>query len=402
MNSKLTDILVNILLEEPFFGHLAAKLMRREAEDVADTALILEPGGTIALAVNPNFWADKKLTATQRFGAIKHELLHLAMMHPFRSSEFGNPSLYSIAADLVVNQYLKADQLREGQILLTQLPGLGLEPNRSLGYYYRKLEEYLARSVQEGHPDQNKLQQWLDPEHAAQLRHQFWADSLTDLADEQKKAIAAVWQHQLGDLISKEAQGSFYRLEEALRELIRRSLSPANPIMDWKRVLRIFATNSRKMALKDTIRRPSKRYGTVPGIKIKRNQRLMVALDTSGSLPTVVLAAFFREIYQLWRSGAELMVVEIDDKIQQEYPYRGQKVLEVAGRGSTAFDPAIQRANDEAVDGLIYLTDGFGPIPELSPRMPMLWLISKDGIRSDSRIWQRLPGRVVRLVPGKN
>lgn len=400
MLPNLTETLVNILLEEPFFGHLAARLIRREETDVPDTGLVVEDGGTIALAINPSFWADPQLTERQRFGAVKHELLHLAMLHPFRNMEFANVSLYNIAADLVVNQYLAQDQIREGQIVLEKLSIPGLEPHRSLGYYYRQLEKVLSDGRQGNPKASDTLQQWLQQDHPAQLRHQRWADALSDRSGEEKEAMAALWRHQVNDLISNEAQGAFYRLEEALRESIRRSLAPANPIMDWKRVLRIFATNSRKMALKDTIRRPSKRYGTVPGIKIRRNQRLMVALDTSGSLPTLMLAAFFREIYQLWRAGAELTLVEIDDQVRNKYLYRGQKVLEVAGRGGTAFDPAIALANEEKVDGLIYLTDGFGPIPELAPRMPMLWLISKDGIRSDSRIWQRLPGRVVRLVPG--
>jgi predicted metal-dependent peptidase len=399
MPPNLTDILVNILLEEPFFGHLASKLMRQESDQVPDTGLILEAGGTIALAVNPEFWSDRKLTERQRFGAIKHELLHLAMMHPFRVADFSSPALYSVAADLVVNQYLTKEQLRPGQVLLEQLQGIRLESNRSLGYYYQQLETLLAQSTKEGKEDRETVQQWMSRDHPAQMRHEHWSDGLTDLQDEQKKALASAWQHQLNDLISKEAQGSFYRLDEALRELIRRSLAPANAVLDWKRVLRIFATNSRRMALKDTIRRPSKRYGTVPGIKIKRNQRLLVALDSSGSLPSLTLAEFFREIHQLWRAGAELTVIEIDDQIRNQYPYRGQKVLEVAGRGGTAFDPAIAFANAEGVDGLIYLTDGFGPVPEVAPRMPVLWLISKDGIRSDSRIWQLLPGRVVRLVP---
>ncbi|MCB0630100.1 MAG: VWA-like domain-containing protein [Saprospiraceae bacterium] len=400
MIPDLTTILVNILLEEPFFGHLAAKLMRGERDDVPDTGLILDAGGTITLAMNPEFWSERKLTDRQRFGAIKHELLHLAMMHPFRNTEFRDAALYAIAADLVVNQYLTKEQLREGQLLPEHLSGIRLEPHRSLGYYYRQLETLLAQTGKESEADRETVRQWMSRDHPAQMRHAYWSDALTELPDEQKIAQAAAWQHQLNDLITKEAQGAFYRLEEALRELIRRSLTPANPVMDWKRALRIFATNSRRMALKDTIRRPSKRYGTVPGIKIKRNQRLMVALDTSGSLPAIILAEFFREIHQLWHAGAELLVVEIDDQIRNRYWYRGQKVMEVAGRGSTAFDPAILLANEEGVDGLIYLTDGFGPIPEAAPRMPMLWLISKDGIRSDSRIWQRLPGRVVRLVPG--
>jgi predicted metal-dependent peptidase len=397
MEERLTQILVEVLLQEPFFGHLAANLLREIREDIEDTALVVQADGTIRLAVNPAFWRQADLSESERYGAVKHELLHLALLHPFRDREFPNATLYGIAADLVVNQYLPEDQLRSEQVRLNKLQTVSWEPNRSLGYYYRQLESMMAGLQGAGGADKALLEQWTDAEHPAQVRHRFWADALEDLEPEQQEALASMWQHQLKGLIAKEAAASFNRLDEPLRELIFRRLQERSSKVDWKRVLRMFATNSRRMLLKDTIRRPSKRYGTVPGVKIKRHQQLIIALDTSGSLPAILLGAFFREIHQLWRTGAEMTIVECDDQIRNQYPYRGQKVLEVAGRGMTAFDDPIRLANEKRVDGLIYLTDGLGPPPEVTPRVPMLWLISREGIRPDSRTWSALPGRVVKM-----
>ena len=397
MEERLTQILVEILFQEPFFGHLAANLLREVREDITDTALILQSDSTMVLAVNPAFWRQADLTTAQRYGAVKHELLHLALLHPFRKREFPNLTLYNIAADLVVNQFLTEDQMRPDLIRLDRLQGLAWEPNRSLGYYYRQLEDLLSGQQRASGEDRQLLEQWSGEDHPGQLRHDFWSDSLDKLEPEQQEAMAAIWQHQLKGLVSKEAASSFNRLEKPLRELIFRRLREQAAAVDWKRVLRMFATNSRKMLLKDTIRRPSKRYGTVPGVKIKRHQKLIIALDTSGSLPAAMLGAFFREIHQLWRTGAELTIVECDDHIHNQYPYRGQKVQEVAGRGMTAFDAPIRLANDLRVDGIIYLTDGFGPVPEIAPRMPMLWLISRKGIGPDTRTWRSLPGRVAKM-----
>lgn len=397
MEERLTQILVEILLQEPFFGHLATNLLREIREDVEDTALLVQAAGTIVLGVNPAFWRQAELNETQRYGAVKHELLHLALLHPFRKPEFPNRERYNIAADLVVNQYLSEDQLRPDQIRLDKLQTVSWASDRSLGYYYRQLEEVAANQQRIGKEDKDLLEQWSQEVHPAQLQHNHWADALDQLDPGKREALAAIWEHQLKDLVSREAASSFNLLDKPLRELIYRRLREQAAVVNWKRVLRMFATNSRKMLLKDTIRRPSKRYGTVPGVKIKRHQKLIIALDTSGSLPGSMLGAFFREIHQLWRTGAEMTIVECDDRIQNQYPYRGQKVLEVAGRGFTAFDEPIRLANERRVDGIIYLTDGLGPPPEVSPRMPMLWLISKDGIRPDSRTWSRLPGRVVKM-----
>lgn len=398
MKRSLTEILINILLQEPFFGHLAANLLREIREDLVETGLLINANGTITLGVNPDFWKQKDLSESHRYGAIKHELLHLALLHPFRQKAFDRSGLFAIAADLVVNQYLAKEHLREDQITLAQLESLHWEPHRSVEYYYQCLEELEAGAVNISGDDQQSLEQWMQEDHPAQAGHQFWQNALEDTSLEQKDALASSWEHRLKNLISREAAADFYRLEEALRELISTSLRGSRSDQNWKRILKMFATNSRKMLLKDTIRRPSKRYGTVPGLKIRRHQKLLIALDSSGSLAAEQLAAFFREIHQLWRMGAELTIVECDDQIRAQYPYRGQKIEEVSGRGATAFEAPIHLANESRADGLIYLTDGFGPSPQVAPRIPMLWMISPEGIRSDSRNWRSLPGRIAKMT----
>lgn len=397
MEEKLTQIFVDILLKEPFLGHLASNLLREIRNDIRETGLLIRENGTIVLGINPEFWRQANLRPEERYGTVKHELLHLALLHPFRKQEFLVLEWYNVAADLVVNQYIAEDQLRPDQITLKQLSSVSWEPHQSLGYYYRQLETIASKKQRLSNNDRQQVQEWLREDHPAQQRHQQWSDALDGLNPEQQKALSALWQHKIKDLVAKEATASFYRLEEPLRELIAQGLIDRSAAVDWKSVLKMFATNSRRMILKDTIRRPSKRYGTVPGVKIKRQQKLMVALDTSGSLPAPLLGVFFREIKRLWRAGAELTIIECDDRVRKQYAYRGQKILEVSGRGATAFDPAIRLANEIRVDGLIYLTDGFGPVPEIIPRMPMLWLISKQGIRMDDRTWDSLPGRVVRM-----
>ena len=51
------------------------------------------------------------------------------------------------------------------------------------------------------------------------------------------------------------------------------------------------------------MKRISKRYGTRPGIKIKRYQRLAVAVDTSGSIKENDFVIFFNEIHSMWKQG---------------------------------------------------------------------------------------------------
>lgn len=395
--AALEQTLVDILLTEPFFGHLAARLLRVVTDEVNRTGLLVQAGGTIQLGVNPQYWTQLGSDSELRYGAVKHELLHLALLHPFRSDEFPDRSLFHIAADLVVNQYLTPEQLPPDGIDLRQLAALAWKEQQGVAYYYQQLSELLAANKRSVAAEQQQLQQWMQPDHPAQQQHRHWQDLVEEMSPAERSALADNWQHRLKEIVKREHTRSFHQLDQGLRELIHQQLASLQSVRDWRRVLRMFAANSRRMILKDTIRRPSRRYGTVPGVKIRRRQRLLVALDTSGSIPAGQLADFFLEIYQLWRTGAELTLVECDDQIRARYPYRGQAVTEINGRGETAFDEPIKLANELRVDGLIYLTDGFGPVPEVLPRIPILWVISRDGINDRGRIWQELPGRKTRI-----
>ena len=65
------------------------------------------------------------------------------------------------------------------------------------------------------------------------------------------------------------------------------------------------------------MKRISKRYGTRPGIKIKRYQRLAVAVDTSGSIKENDFVIFFNEIHSMWKQGAEIVVLECDAEVKE-------------------------------------------------------------------------------------
>ena len=125
---------------------------------------------------------------------------------------------------------------------------------------------------------------------------------------------------------------------------------------------------------------------------------IMIAIDTSGSIEQDSLSLFFKELFHIWRNGAEVMVVECDFTIRRKYLYKGQVVQYALGKGGTNFNPPLQYANEEYMpDALIYFTDGHAPPPKIKSRSPILWIVSPDGITLDSERWKRLPGRKVKM-----
>ncbi|MCA9493864.1 MAG: hypothetical protein KC621_28230, partial [Myxococcales bacterium] len=176
-------------------------------------------------------------------------------------------------------------------------------------------------------------------------------------------------------------------------------LEARRPTVDWRHVVRGFAGQARRSALQDTLKRPSRRFGTLPGHRIRRRAALLVAVDSSGSVSDESLARFFGEVHGLWRAGAEVTVVVCDAAIRSVEAYRGRVPASVKGRGGTAFEPVFAWARAQwprRFDGLLYLTDGEGPAPTTRPGCPVLWVVEGEGGR-------HLKGRRIQLsYPSQN
>ena len=169
-------------------------------------------------------------------------------------------------------------------------------------------------------------------------------------------------------------------------------------MVDWRRVLKLFSESSSKTKIKNTLKRPSKRYGTTPGIKIKHHQKLLIAIDTSGSISEEEYHDFFSELYHIWKRGSIVRVVECDAEIQHVYDYKGITPKVIHGGGGTDFNPPIVYANNVFnPDALIYFTDGHAAVPTVQAKVPVLWVISREGITPNDEIFENLIGRKANL-----
>jgi len=160
--------------------------------------------------------------------------------------------------------------------------------------------------------------------------------------------------------------------------------------VNWRAILRNFVAKRRSTKKSPTWRKRSRRLGTmVPGNKKNRKLNLVVAVDTSGSVSDKELALFSGEIQKIFQNGADITVIECDAHIQNVYKY--DKKLEkkggmtFAGRGGTDFRPVFEYIMDPVKtkikpDAVIFLTDGYGPAPDVF-KIPTLWCLTPGGRR---------------------
>lgn len=360
-----------LLLEEPFYAHVLGGMPRVITKQV-ETAGLHWNGQQVQLRVNPE-WFRKKLTIQQRKTSLKHEVLHVVFRHVFRHRDW-NPALFSIAADLVVNQLLSPFKPLQGWPTLEMFSELHLKTNQTADVYYAELAALLRKTEDlKGSKSAATLLKLLAG-RGMRGDDSGWDGGQDDLG-------ASAGRYAVGSVLIRARErmplDQWGSLPAALLSELERIMADRQPQIDWKRTVRIFCSSSGRTIIRHTSKRISKRYGTRPGIKVKRLQRILVAVDTSGSIDQATLEIFFTEIHAVWRAGATVHIVECDADMQRDYEYSGQTPSWVSGGGGTEFEPVFRwMQNKTRFDGMLYLTDGVGPAPETPPGCRMLWVVS--------------------------
>ncbi len=450
---EVSKTTIQLLLKEPFYGHFFTGILREVSDRVPTAAVGMVNAQMVKLYVNEQFWREELTTPDLRYGVLKHEILHIVLKHILMVKDFSNRKLFNIAADIVVNQYIDRKELIEGVIFLEMFSDLNMEPNMDVRYYYDILykawQSYLQKTSSSSNstvdkaesccqgkgsnspfegskgdvksnspkvstknsqthkhsntqthpeltPSEKALEKYMDQSFEILGNHDLWWEEIGKMSAAEKKILEGYINGVLKNTVNRVKDRS--ALPAGLQQYIDLTLKSLEPQVNWRRILRIFAASSSRTYLKNTIRRPSKRYGTTPGIKVKNRQKLLVAIDTSGSVNNEELRIFFGELYHIWRQGAEIFVVECDAAIHNTYFYRGTPPDHISGRGGTDFNAPIEYANEKYhPDAIVYFTDGYAPVPKIKNRAPMLWMITSNGLKEKQGVWDRLPGRKVKM-----
>lgn len=378
-DDTLSRSIYQLLRREPFYAHILANVTRVLTDDVPTMAVSFREE-VFYLYVNPHFLLHE-LNPGERVAVLKHEVLHLIFKHLLRVKG-KHPKIENIAADLVVNQYITPWNLPKGAILLSTFPELALDPMESMEYYYNQLLKLLEEGAEAQYPESCKALGTLQHEPWGIGIHDAWGEDGSEVAERKLKGI-------LNEAKQKSsAFGSLpYDIQRAINEWL------AAPKISWKQVLRLFTSSCGRTAIKTTRRKESKRFEGNPGRRIKRLRRMVVAIDTSGSVDEKLLGEFWTEIMAIYTTGSEVTVLECDAKIQAVYDVRRTgTVPTMKGGGGTRFDPVIAWANSaRGYNGLIYFTDGYASKPPPC-KLPLLWCVYGDIQQTD-----HLKGKIIRV-----
>ena len=158
--------------------------------------------------------------------------------------------------------------------------------------------------------------------------------------------------------------------------------------IDYRNALRAFRASILSQKRHLTRMRPSRRFGFEQmGSRYEFTTRLLIAIDTSGSVGSNGLARFFRIITTFFKYGIQEIDVLMFDTIVQgklmtlTEAKKNKQTFEVNGRGGTNFQVPIDYVTAHPdYDALIILTDGEASMPKVPAllRTKILWVIDNS------------------------
>ena len=214
-------------------------------------------------------------------------------------------------------------------------------------------------------------------------------DDEASASDQPSSGYTDLWEEDpfqsrmITDIVQSSSQwGS---LPGDMVELIKKA---AEGKIDYRGVLRMFRSSILTQKRRLTRMRPSRRFGFEQmGSRYDFTTRLLIAIDTSGSVGSEELGRYFRIITTFFKYGIQEIDVLMFDTVVHGDPLplseakKSKQEFKVKGRGGTDFQPPIDyMVAHPQYDGLIILTDGDAPNPEVPPhlRTKLLWVIDNE------------------------
>jgi predicted metal-dependent peptidase len=379
------------MLGHPYLASAVARLPIRETEDEGGCETMATDGYHIFV----NRAYCDTLTDEETSFILAHELLHCLLGHIDRRGD-RNRDMWNAAVDFATNGLLVE--------LGWTMPREGLFDASYRGMTAEAVYDRLMAGTSQSGPRSGPAVRRRSGQSRGQRRgagarlvdaHIEPSDALaraqSDLpsADERRRLRQTLTTAMANALTGKAA--AYFQVE------IEAAKSAAIP---WEHLLARFVTGLRKSDYRwyPINRKHLWRGYYLPALGVPGPEHLVAFVDTSGSMTNDILTRVAAELDQLRAvSECRLTVVQSDTTVQDTQvfePYedsslgRATKRTTFYGRGGTdlrvPFEWLAQQVREGKTeplpDAIIFLTDGYGPMPPAPPEWPVLWLVTKLGV----------------------
>ena len=367
---KIESAISKLITFYPLFGTVFVFLNKRQTDQMPTMAVGITRRVDLALYYNPDF--VKKLTHDEIKAVLIHEAMHVLLHHISRAGHYGySMKGFNIAADMAIN--CSISNLPDGALYPKSF---ALPDHEAAEWYYRKLKEEADKRGESLNEMAGAKGELVDD-------HSMWGECEDDVIKEKIRGIARKaiknqekvgWGDIAGSVVSK-------------------VLAANRPVVNWKKELRYFinklvlsgrrTTRSRinrreQSSMSDRVKELQDVYLN-PGKRKQYTSRILVAIDTSGSVSDKELVEFVDEMNGLI-SYVQCDYICFDTQIYgAPVPFtKKAKEVDIKGRCGTDFGPVCELIDELKYDGLIIMTDGFAPFPP-KPKARVMWCLTKSG-----------------------
>lgn len=325
----------------------------------------------------------EKLNDAELMGLVLHEKMHCAFKHlrTWRRLYDEDSQLANMACDFVINLPIYDRYKKDGFV---KLPDGGCLDEKYRDMDAGEVFELLKQDGQGGGKGTGRVGEGFD-EHD-------W-EAAEELTEEQAEELSKAIDQAL-------RQGSIYA-SKAGADVDRNIIEMLKPKVDWREALREFVTNCKLGDDYTSYRRPDRRFMSqdvmAPSSYSDHVYRVVIGVDTSGSIRDRVLSEFLAEVQGVCESVkpelVDLMYWGHNVAAHETYDTDSVSTLHQStrprGGGGTEPSCVTRYMRDERIvpDCIVMLTDGevFGDWGGDWPA-PVLWCINNKTITAPSGV----------------
>lgn len=345
-----TEAMMYLLREKPFYADFLIQFHRVFTKDVPTAGVGIDRGIPM-LYINEDFMKSLPNVQT-RAEILQHEVWHFCAEHVTNIRiGTGNLAFDNLCADLSINDYLpNLKKMGVHVELINDKYNLKLEKYKQYEYYIENLK-HIKGQVSE------------DFEHMQIDDHSKFG---TEPGGE------AGNKELIKDMIKK-AKSRCGQVPAELKELVNEFFKSK---VDWRKQLQDFVAKTVVSKYNFTRKRRNRRHGLlIPGRKKRKESKIAVIVDTSGSMMSL-FGQVWGELVAISKH-TNITVIEADADVHRTYEFDANVAPEFQGCGGTAYAPALKHADELDVSGIIYIGDmdcfDAEHIPQ--PKAKVLWAI---------------------------
>ena len=309
--------------------------------------------------------------------ALRAEAVRLLLKHPYeRRPEGCSQKAMGLASNLVVGDNYKHPRFR-----IETPQDMGLQSGMNYEWYARMVET-MPEGSGNGKGDANDDESQKDSGQSNKYR------DLAELWDEDELTV-----QMINEVIN--TTKSWGSLGGNFAEMLKASVKAK---INWRNIFAGFRASIISSKRKLTRMRPNRRTGFENMGSVRRfDTKLLVAVDVSGSISTKSLEYFYGVINSAFKYGFESIdVIQFDCGVRAVHNLKKViKDVAIVGRGGTSFQEPIDYAHENGYDGLVVLTDGYAPEPDIPDgfKTGILWVCENESCLSHHKHWMEKSGR---------